>query len=62
MVTTVEALQDLYVSLGGDMDDVQNFTTIPDMISAISDFEEGKTEEERTVTSEEIDAIIGSIE
>lgn len=62
MVTTVEALQDLYVSLGGDMDDVKNFTTIPDMISAISDFEEGKTEEERTVTSEEIDAIIGSIE
>lgn len=62
MLTTVEALQDLYVSLGGVIDDVQNFTTIPDMISAISDFEEGKTEEERTVTSEEIDAIIGSIE
>lgn len=58
MVTTVEALQSLYVSIGGTLSDVENLNTIPDMITAISEF---KTEEERTVTSDEINTIINSI-
>lgn len=62
MVTTVEALQNLYVSIGGNIEDVENLNTIPDMLTAISEFEAGKTEEERTVTSEEINAIINSVE
>ena len=32
MVSTVEALQELYVSKGGSLEDVINITTIPDMI------------------------------
>lgn len=62
MITTVEALQDLYVSLGGELEDVKLLNTIPDMISAISVLEEGKSEEERTITSDEINAIINTIE
>lgn len=61
MVTTVEALQSLYVSIGGTLSDVENLNTIPDMITAISEVEAGKTEEERTVTSDEINAIVNSI-
>lgn len=33
---TIEALQGLYVALGGNIKDVANVTVIPDMISAIS--------------------------
>ena len=36
MTTTVEALQGLYVALGGNAEDVVNVVTIPDMIVAIS--------------------------
>lgn len=36
MLTTVEALQGLYVALGGNAEDVANVVTIPDMIAAIS--------------------------
>ena len=61
MVTTVEAIQSLYVSIGGTLSDVENLNTIPDMITAISEFEAWKTEEERTVTSDEINAIVNSI-
>lgn len=62
MITTVEALQNLYVSLGGNLQDVESLNTIPNILTAISDFEEGKTEEERTITSNEIDSIINSVE
>lgn len=62
MITTVEALQELYVTLGGDAADVANINLIPDMISAISVLEEGKSEEERTVTTDEINAIINTID
>lgn len=62
MITTVEALQELYVSLGGEAADVAEINLIPDMISAISVLEEGKSEEERTITSNEIDTIINTIE
>lgn len=33
---TVEALQGLYVALGGDSADVENITIIPDMIAAVT--------------------------
>ena len=35
-MTTVEALKELYVELGGDEDDVENISLIPDMIAAIT--------------------------
>lgn len=37
MINTVEALRGLYVALGGDLTDVANITTIPVMLSAISE-------------------------
>ena len=61
MVTTVEALQSLYVSMGGNSADVENLNTIPDMIEAISELEEARQEEERTVTSDEINTIVNSV-
>lgn len=39
MKTTIEALQDLYVAKGGNLEDVENITTIPDMIDAITTIE-----------------------
>lgn len=36
MDTTVKALQNLYVALGGSADDVADITLIPDMINAIA--------------------------
>lgn len=36
MINTIEALQGLYVALGGELSDVANVTTIPDMLTAIS--------------------------
>ena len=36
MDTTVDALKNLYVALGGDADDVADVTFIPDMINAIA--------------------------
>ena len=59
-MNTIEALQNLYVSLGGTLIDVENLNTIPEMINAISGLEPGG-EEERTVTSDEIDTIVNSI-
>lgn len=37
MDTTIDALKNLYVALGGDVDDVENITIIPDMINAIAE-------------------------
>ena len=37
MNTTIEALQKLYVALGGTAADVANITIIPDMINAIAE-------------------------
>ena len=37
MINTIEALRGLYVALGGDLTDVANITTIPVMLSAISE-------------------------
>lgn len=36
MINTVESLRELYVALGGDLSDVANITTIPEMLSKIS--------------------------
>lgn len=36
MINTIEALQGLYVALGGELSDVANVTTIPEMLTAIS--------------------------
>lgn len=36
MVSSITALQGLYVALGGELSDVANITTIPDMLEAIS--------------------------
>lgn len=36
MDTTVDALKNLYVALGGSADDVENVTLIPDMINALA--------------------------
>ena len=37
MKTTIEAFRDFYESLGGTASDVENITTIPDMIDALND-------------------------
>lgn len=44
MDNTVQALQNLYVALGGEQEAVANIVTIPDMINAIADL--------KTTTSE----------
>lgn len=36
MDNTIKALQNLYVALGGDLDDVADLVIIPDMINAIA--------------------------
>lgn len=36
MDTTVKALQNLYTALGGTAADVENISTIPDMVNAIA--------------------------
>lgn len=36
MDTTIKALQNLYVALGGTAADVANLVTIPDMINAVA--------------------------
>ena len=36
MDNNITALQGLYVALGGDIEDVENLNTIPDMINAIA--------------------------
>lgn len=58
MNTTVEALQDLYVAKGGNLEDVENLTTIPGMIEAITELCE---EEGTAVTSEDINEIIANV-
>lgn len=43
MVTTVEALQGLYSSIGGDSANVENLSTIPDLIEAIAELKSGES-------------------
>ena len=46
METTSEALRNLYVAFGGDVDDVKNLSLISDLINAIAEYiEDGGTRE-----------------
>ena len=58
MITTVEALINLYVAKGGSLSDVEDLNTIPDLISALAEFQE---EMEVPVSSAEINEIVNSI-
>lgn len=40
-MTTINALKNLYKALGGDLEDVENVTIIPDMINKIADVVDG---------------------
>lgn len=44
MDTTVDALKNLYVALGGEAADVADITLIPDMINAIADLKANESE------------------
>lgn len=44
MDTTVDALKNLYVVLGGEAADVADITLIPDMINAIADLKANESE------------------
>lgn len=46
MDTTVVALQNLYVALGGDAEDVEDIVLIPDMINAIAELKASQAESE----------------
>lgn len=46
MDSTVKALKNLYVALGGDVDDVANVSRIPDMIEAVATVAEAATAKE----------------
>lgn len=46
MDSTVKALKNLYVALGGDADDVANVSRIPDMIEAVAAVAEAATTKE----------------
>ena len=50
MKTIIEALQDLYVAMGGQAADVADLTVTPDMIDAIADVYEDKGDTLPTVT------------
>ena len=58
MTTTVEALQNFYVARGGAFADVENITTIPDMINMIALLD---AEQETPISSGEVQEIINSI-
>lgn len=61
MNTTVESLQGLYVARGGDLSDVEDLNTIPEMIDAITNITESSTEGSLPISSDEVDEIIKSI-
>lgn len=64
MKTTVEALKDFYVSRGGQLTDVVNINTIPDMIDALNALEwggGGSSEQSTPITSDDVDEIVDSI-
>ena len=44
MDNNITALQGLYVALGGNIEDVENLNTIPDMINAIATVASGVAE------------------
>jgi len=52
-MNTVEALQALYVAFGGNIEDVANITTIPEMINALVTVVPSISSGLPTVTSED---------
>lgn len=52
MDTTVIALQNLYVALGGTAEDVENIVLIPDMINAIAEQVTAKAKESESEGAE----------
>ena len=61
MNTTIESLQAVYVSIGGNLSDVENINTIPDMLDAIAILKDSSIEASVPITSDDIDAIIDSV-
>lgn len=61
MNTTVESLQALYVAKGGELSEVENLNTIPEMIDAIATMTEESTEGSVPISSSEVDEIINSV-
>ena len=53
MVSSITALQGLYVALGGELSDVANITTIPDMLEAISTVASAAASELPAVTADD---------
>ena len=51
LINTIEALQQLYVALGGNIADVQNITITPEMISALTEVAAAAASELPAVTS-----------
>lgn len=60
-MTTIKALQELYVELGGDLDDVKNVTIIPDMIQKLATIA-GSTVELPAVTTEDNGDVLTVVE
>lgn len=56
-MTTINALKNLYKALGGDLDDVENVTIIPDMINAIAEVA-GEKVDLPTVTAEDAGKVL----
>lgn len=62
MINTIAALQGLYVALGGDISDVANINTIPDMLEAVASVAGGAGGALPAVTSEDNGDILGVVE
>lgn len=62
MKTTVEALQDYYVEAGGQLADVADITTIPDMIDAITALGGGSGSSLPAVTSDDNGKLLTVVE
>ena len=56
-MTTINALKNLYKALGGDLEDVENVTIIPDMINAIAEVA-GEKVDLPTVTAEDAGKVL----
>lgn len=61
MINTVEALQGLYVALGGELSNVANITTIPEMLTAISSVAAAAASELPVVTASDNGKVLGVV-
>lgn len=60
-MTTIEALQELYISLGGNIDDVLTINTIPEMIEAIRAIPWSGYEDFTPISTQDVSEIIETI-